>query len=515
MSTINHDLSHSFCFPSLPIFPSPFGKRCACLHDPRIGGGPNAFISWLPHTETQGNSMTTDVNVDGLHQKRLGTILYDNPFGEHHSLEMDGFSHLYELVCNTSVTMVKRRRSSHHSNSTNNGGISEAHKVAMALKMRERHTWTYKYRPQHVIYGEPCMVLEKRAFQLDKSGQVQSIPIGHFNPKNKQHAMVREIAFGPDNDNSVRGVALWFNIPDLEVTACTPYQARRFRWKKKPKSDSPVESRHPPRTSVSRTTTTTPRSNVSILDTRDCFVMVRPSDPDAFELATRMLHHRHATLLTERFVTTLSERAIALEELAKEEETLKEMYRTQKLSWIRWAWPMHEGRRGVIDRNTPIPPVDGIYQPRLSPEGLEGNGTNPTKTEEPDDDDPQSVLGVSNLRIWDSFLYTCFHEDPQHHVPPKGRNIHHRRLEPFLKLEQGKDINSDRRLPHITKSYHHTTNAMTGGGKKLAPLSRQSEICWRALLERDERHPAKNEWDMVLDHFQNSRSKNILEIIQK
>jgi hypothetical protein len=430
--------------------------------------------------------MTTDVNVDALHQKRLSTILNDNPFGGHHSLDLDEFSDLYELICNTSSS-IKRRRSS---------GISEAHKIAIALKMRERHTWTYKYRPQHVIYGEPCMVIEKRAFQLDKSGRVHAIPISQFNAKNKQHAMVREIAFGPDSDTTVRGVSLWFNIPDWEVSACTPYQARRFRWKKKPKADDDQRRQHKP----------------SPLDARDCFTMIRPSDQDAFDLATNILTHRYDTLQAERYLSNLSERAAALDALAAEADALKEVYRSQRLSWIQWAWPSNEGRR-VIDRHTPAPPVDGTYEVTLDHEAPMAALADPS-------DKPQPVKGHFSQPIWEAFVSTCFNEDTtcfnediMHPRPLPSRN-HRRRLEPFLTLEQGDEIANDRTLPHIGNA-DRAKGKGQNGGKQAEPLSRQSEICWKALLlKQDEMHQTKNEWDMVLEHFQNSRSKTILAIIQ-
>ena len=417
--------------------------------------------------------MTTDVNVDGLHQKRLSTILYDNPFGENHSLDLDDYSHLYDLICNTSFN-GKRRRSS---------GISEAHKIAIALKMRERHTWTFKYRPQHVIYGEPCMVLEKRAFLLEKSGLVTAIPISHFSPTNKQHAMVREIAFGPDSDATIRGVALWFNIPDGEVTACTPYQARRFRWKKKPKVDEEQRRAQKP----------------SPLDTRECFFMIRPTDEDAFDFTTKILLHRHNSLLAERYLTSLSDRALAIEALAAEDDTLKEIYRNQKLSWIRWAWPSNEGRR-VINRHTPIPPVDGTYQVTMEKASLTAQSKADTI------EDTELLKGSFTQPIWEAFVSTSFDEDSR---PRDGRR--RIRLDPFLKLERGEEIASNRTLPHITKSSGALHNA-NKGGKKPAPLSLQSEICWKALLLKKEEK--MNEWDMVLDHFQNSRSKTILAIIQ-
>jgi hypothetical protein len=156
---------------------SPFGKRCVGIHDPRITG---VTPSWLPHTETQGNSISTDINVDGLHQKRMHAILYGNPFGDQFSLELDDWADLYKLVCNTTITNKRRRNT-----------LSEIHKLSVALQMRGDSGWMYKYRPQHVIYNTLCMVLSKRAFRLEKSGMAVPIPFNKYKHSNSTHVLVR------------------------------------------------------------------------------------------------------------------------------------------------------------------------------------------------------------------------------------------------------------------------------------------------------------------------------------
>ena len=173
-----YQFSHfSFLFFYVTI--SPFGRRCVGIHDPRIMG---LSPSWLPHTETQGNSLPTDINVDGLHQKRMHTILYGNPFGDQFSLELDDWADLYKLVCNTTSNSKRRRNT-----------LSEIHKLSIALQMRGESGWMYKYRPQHVIYNTLCMVLQKRAFILEKSGQAVEIPVNKFRANSSKHVLVRYV----------------------------------------------------------------------------------------------------------------------------------------------------------------------------------------------------------------------------------------------------------------------------------------------------------------------------------
>lgn len=454
---------------------SPFGKRCAWIHDPRIVGPTS---SWLPHTETQGNSMSTDINVDGLHQKRLAVILHSNPFGEHFSVGMDEFGDLYKLVCNT-LPSSKRRRNN----------LSEIHKLAIAMEMRGGHNWMYKYRPQHVIYEELCMVLQKRAFRLEKSGKVVPIAINAFNPKNSQHVLVREIAFGPDSDTTVRGVALWFNIPEKEVAECTPQQAKRFRWKKPNKYDDKRALEKSP----------------SVFDTRECFAMIRPMDQDAFDLATAMLKHRHETLDAER-LSTLSERFDALKELSKKKDELQDAFQNHKKNWIRWAWPINVGRQSV-DHDTPVPPVDGEYNPLLDQGALRKALFDGPRA------DAEPIKGSAIEPMWNSFVTTCISiKTDKIAVPPKlGHG-----LKIFAKLASGEEIDPDRNLPHISHPNFVTTSCIKKTKREMSKNARrQSEQCWKALLLKNEDTHSVNAWDMVREHFQNARCKKVLTIIQK
>ena len=443
---------------------SPFGIRCTGIHDARIAG---STPSWLPHTETQGNSINTDINVDGLHQKRLNAILYGNPFGDKFSLEIDDFGDLYKLICNTNI--MKRRRNT----------LSELHKLSIALQMRGAPGWMYKFRPQHVIFSSLCMVLQKRAFRLDKGSQAIEIPLTSYNSKCSTHVLVREIAFGPDSDTTVRGVALWFNIPESEVGECTVQQAKRFRWKKGPKQDERnLENAHN-----------------KIFDSRECFFMIRPHDKDAFDLTTNILKHRLQTVEHER-KRSLSDRFEALKILQKEKEALCKTFRNQRRHWISWQWPINTGRQTVED-DTPVPSIDGPYQPLVDRDNFDFDG----------EDTP--VAGNAIQSIWDSFVSTDFSEDVAEPENYPTEEKDRKRLAIFEQLAQGDPVSEDRSNPHLifSRVVLSTTEA---------PTHRQSERCWQALLLKQTGvYQANNEWEVVRGHFQNSRSKKVLSILQQ
>ena len=362
---------------------SPFGKRCTGIHDPRIGG---KYESWLPHTETQGNTLATDINVEALHQKRLNAILHGNPFGNLFSLKNDTWSDLYKLVCNIDYVKngwvdKKRQRTAVH----------PIVKIQIALQMRGDAEWQYKFRPQHVIHDELCMVLQKRAFFITDDLLVQEIPVSSFHTHRHaaNHVMVREIAFGPDSDPAVRGVALWFAVKEEDVLMCTPQQAKRFRWKRSLKKEDNNDDNSSQRSSKSST------SKPSVFDSADSFAMIRPHDRAAFDLTTDMMKHRLVVLQTER-MSNMRERFEALRVLEAQKAQLQRRFENLQTDWRKWSWPINRGREHV-DKSTLVPKVDGEYEI-----GGRGEGAGDKKG---------SQLGEAVRPVWESFVKGEFKEN--------------------------------------------------------------------------------------------------------
>jgi hypothetical protein len=348
---------------------SPFGKRCAGIHDPRIAG-------IEPHTETQGNTIATDINVDALHQKRLETILYDNPFGAQAS-SCNNFESIYSLVCNTKnasdvKTKIKKPE------------VAEHHKLAIALQMRGESDFQYKFRPQHIIFDELCMVIQKRTFRLTREGAIE-VSVGMFSSHSaKDIVTVREIAFGPDCDPSIRGVGLWFNISEHEVTLCTPQQAKRYRWK----SRGSLKQKDQEPNKISKCI-------LSSFDTGDSFIMIRPLDNDAYDLASAMLTHRLEVVLAEH-TAVLSVRSKNLNELSNKRADLKTSFDNCMQYWKWWGWAVNVGRDGAAKEDTPVPKVDDEYV---------------TSTAQSRNIDKQDNHAPVTAAIWKGFVDTTFDED--------------------------------------------------------------------------------------------------------
>jgi hypothetical protein len=312
-----------------------------------------------------------------MHQKRFNEVHSDNPFGHQFSLLHDTFSELYKLICNLNFArggwVDSNRRHTQH--------LDMRVKLQIALQMRGGADWCYKFRPQHVIHDEMCMVLQHRGFHVE-GDHVVEIPLSKCQPRlNPRHVDVRELAFGPDSDTSVRGVALWFNIDDARVVECTPAQAKRYRFKRGKSKKDQEEVAAP-----------------SVFDQLDCFEMIRPNDAAAFHLATDILRHRLAFLRTES-IGAMRERYDELGAREKEKEQLKRRFEALRSHWILWAWPINEGR-AKVDKNTYVPKVDGTYSFPRAP-------SDPYESLDDIEDDDRN-FGRNSRNVWLSFVNCKF-----------------------------------------------------------------------------------------------------------
>jgi hypothetical protein len=91
-----------------------------------------------------------------------------------------------------------------------------------------------------------------------------------------------------------------------------------------------------------------------------------------------------------------------------------------------------------------------------------------------------------------------------------------KRLSVFESLGQGIPLCEDRRLPHILKdrTFLSSENNKFSGGAS-SSYSVQQERCWKSLLLLADSSNEANEWEIVREHFENSRSKKVLSIIQQ
>ncbi|KAL3942083.1 MAG: hypothetical protein SGARI_000386, partial [Bacillariaceae sp.] len=361
----------------------------------------------------------------------------------------------------------------------------------------------------------------QQAFCLESDGTAVPISLKHYyhktstvaaakannnsnSKKQQQHVvMVHELAFGPDADPSVRGVALWFNIPSKDITEWSPQQAKRFRWKRTSKYNSSCNDNVYDK-----------KKKVSAFDLRECFPMIRSQDKKAFDLATAILEHRFATVKAER-LTVMGDRFESLKQLKRDRDALQEDFDCLKRDWIAWAYPINEGRQR-FDMDAPVPPVDAKYNPVV-------DGTTVSSTTSLDDRSSQGevVKGSAAQGIWQSFVDSMSSSEHGQQAwsttPPKRKSSsrYRGRLPIFERLSRGEKICPDRTLPLISCS---VVKKKRFGDLKPSEYVLQSERCWKSLLlfNSSDGDDKNGEWDMIQDHFLNfSRSKKVLSMIQQ
>mmetsp|Transcript_10843 Transcript_10843/g.32091 ORF Transcript_10843/g.32091 Transcript_10843/m.32091 type:complete len:442 (-) Transcript_10843:286-1611(-) len=254
-----------------------------------------------------------------------------------------------------------------------NSSVSELHRIAIALKLRERRiAQCYAYLPTHLFCGELCMVLQARTFRLDEiSGTfndefVQEVLGERANVDVPQSSGTRvveahEIAFGPVGDPSVRQVSVWFNVALSDLIPCTPQQAKRHK-RSRHRLRTVKEKEKPDTASADSIFQPKSGSHDDIIETKseEPFCNYQPVDNAAFELVTGILKHRLLMLMflyTGRHLPDARER---FHSLLLEEHGLQKCFESQRRFWMTWTWPINMGME-TVDDNTDVPSVNGLY----------------------------------------------------------------------------------------------------------------------------------------------------------
>lgn len=454
--------------------------------------------------------MPTDINVESLHQKRLNAILYSNPFGDQFRLTSSTFNDLYDLV--TGVDKVQQR--SWQFSTAQRKRVHPIYKLQIALKIREEDSnWYFKFRPQHTVYDEHCMILQKRAFRVNTNDRTANCRLAYssatevssadeidvhlFNPRNPGHILVHELAFGPDSDASVRGVALWFNLDEKDIVACTPQQAKRYRLKKHGKKKVEVVAS---------------KFDSGLIDS---VLMVRPHDKPAFDLVTSLLQHRLFCLQCD-LMCNFQKKSWFQRELQRKKDELKCNFTAQRRHWMAWAWPV-DSQRDNVDANTPVPLVDGPYH--LSDSKTHAYriwnsfvSTVPLWTDEEERNreigENPSVRSCStaarSLCSLSQLQQSPLDVEPVTRYHQQNLPFHSRRLPVFEQLAQGLSFK-----PELSEDLPHILSSRVSPNP---PKDSNNDRCWKALLLDSEED---SEWIIVRTHFENSRSKKVLSIIQQ
>lgn len=356
-------LSSYFLFDEIQ---SPFDQRCVGIHDLRVEGDPSN-PSWLPHAETLISKVGNGNNVDKFYHAQLSSI-YNScpvngyiPMHKSSSTENENESiwcNFYNFICNEEH---HRTAASFDPNKHILQDLSEEHKLEIALKMRQQKSvQSYAYIPSHLFCGELCMILQERTFRLVSvidseknwfSTALEEVASNDSTPLGSLQFKAYEIVFGPVGDPTVPSPSVWFDIPEDDLTPCTPQQAKhhkrsRHRIKKLPNrtnlvlSDSSIREKF-------KTIRISP------------FLIFQPLDYVTFDIITKVMVHRLKVikLSSGKFDNSLYEAGPLLE---SERNELKQKYLCLLRSWIIDSWP-EKILTEPIDDETDVPPVDCKY----------------------------------------------------------------------------------------------------------------------------------------------------------
>lgn len=291
---------------------------------------------------------------------------------------------------------------------------SDAQRLQITLLMRPtRCSTTIEYRPTHVLFNKMlCMIRQTKAFDLRRTTDkktsptstsnkksfhllsslppvVTSIPLDEVDTSNPYHVIVREIAFGQVQDNSVHPPALFFDLPSSEISVCSLKDELNFNRKKKKQHHNArdinyYEDTRDPFTYISSTDgqmkRLTKRQVFRVYDTTDedlqsVIVSTMRAELDKLMLLSmKKKHHQSRSLLLttpllhDSFLRhhqeLLQQHAASMVWFkniiqAKELENRARFDTIQKSLLAAW-WPVSEGRECVTDK-TPVPPANGFY----------------------------------------------------------------------------------------------------------------------------------------------------------
>ena len=186
---------------------SPFGQRCAGIHDPKVA---NQSRAWLPHSELSvTNPSNTTLNIDCTFYKRVRSVHQQNPL----LYNNDSWHETYNKVCNIPFK---------------SNDISDLQRMKMVYSIiKSTKLMHYIYHPTHLLHNIPCMTICKRYFELSNNGNVIKLSQDQYSdkqslsPYKSSFISAYVLAFGPLHEASIEPTSVWFNIPTDNFVFCS------------------------------------------------------------------------------------------------------------------------------------------------------------------------------------------------------------------------------------------------------------------------------------------------------
>jgi hypothetical protein len=327
---------------------SPFESRCSAIHDIRITGDDSA---WLPCCQKL-NALPTDVHIDYNRMINFSLLHHGSTFSKETAHVFSSYECFVQIICQP-ISGYEAGGPQHAPSDV------QRLKIALALSPSTCPS-VIKYRPTHLVSGQPCMIRQTRAFDL--SGCSSSSPaaspsclppilLDEVDNNNPYHVVVREIAFGQNVGNDAPPPALFFNIPESEIKICSLKDELKFNTKKRKNKNKTRRFRAAAGGCRRGAAGSYPPSPL-----HGIFRLYCTNDEAIHSLIQSTMRLELDKLLMAQSCQTISSLAIFKSRELEIRTQIDALHAFFLESW----WPVNEGRE-YVSSNTPVPPAVGFY----------------------------------------------------------------------------------------------------------------------------------------------------------
>jgi hypothetical protein len=386
---------HLFLFGFFTSLVSPYGRRCAAMHDPLIAA-PLEFPSWLPIATAKTN---TKVIIDGHAAHRDSAVHQENPLIDqsiwencrpsqrgvatdavHQGVVSLDWEHVwsdtYSLVCNDCKSIcreekhVQKQGKEERVENEVTEELNSLQKLCIVRLMhidpmiQENHYRDFIFAPTHSLHGELCMVLQTRYFFLPdvtfsnaddirRDDVVKEVSMDRYHQLTAgQKIIAHEVAFAPKGDHFAN-VSIWFGADIVSLEQSQIKRNRKLKQKKKELIRNNHGITHPNANGALISITSSVDFHLGI-DGIEPFVSMSPADnsDESHGLIMSIIEHRIDTTIVEYCSFVSKEQKKRLD--AGKRQLLMKFISMLKFH-EKWMWPKREGM-GKVTISTKAPP---------------------------------------------------------------------------------------------------------------------------------------------------------------
>mmetsp|Transcript_7958 Transcript_7958/g.11798 ORF Transcript_7958/g.11798 Transcript_7958/m.11798 type:complete len:413 (+) Transcript_7958:89-1327(+) len=409
---------------------SPFDTRCEHLHDKRLSPPTTtktATQAWMPYKD----------KLDPSKSSRSVSSLYVNIAHAEQMEELHNQAEYALAVRDRIIQVLNKFKSDDLTTRGKLTGVSEAQCIQILLQMRSKIEQDFVYKPTHYVMGEPCMLLQRRAFRCSEINchqhHVEEVKVNGHNKfvGSAKILWVTELAFGPSHCAKSRDQGIFFNLSKREIISCT--------------------------------------------DNHQCFPVCSPSKRSNLDYLPslpvwRYLNSDINTMATKVLQSQLEKHSSPS---SKNKTDMTDECNGLQIHNEKWSWPATSERKDE----------------RITRKTLDPHVTTPYNFSE---DDAGSLFSA---RVWNSFLDTMGSADHDSTSSEENIRCPPHRMICFPRLVSGEEEDALANGPYLVSPKQATDQEFTiiNAQKKIS----RSERCWRSLLTFD----GPTDWSNIEKEF--------------